>query len=96
MLYGIRNITRALWQYMTKKLEQSGLKQSNFNPCHFVGEKITCILYVNNLIFWDWNEDDIHNLAMHLRELGFDLEQEDDAAKFLEVDLEQERDTVLI
>ena len=58
---------------MTKKLEQSGLKQSNFDPCLFDSDKSTCIIYVDNIIFWGSNEDGIRNLAMHLRELGDDL-----------------------
>ena len=56
---------------------------------HFFGEKVTCIVYVDDLIFWDINSYDIHNLVMHLQELGVDLEQEGDAAGFLIVTLGQ-------
>ena len=75
------------------KLEHSGLKQSKFDPCLFVGEKVTCIVYVDNLIFWARNEDNIHNLEMHLQELGVDLGQENDAAGLLWVTLERESNT---
>ena len=50
-LYGLRQSPRAFWQYMTKKLEQSGLKQSEFDPCLFIGDKVTCIVYVDDLLF---------------------------------------------
>ena len=43
------------------------MKQSKFDPRIFVGEKVTCIVYVDDIIFWARNQDDIHNLAMHLR-----------------------------
>ena len=72
---------------MTKKLEQSCLKQSEFDPCLFIGDIVTCIVYVDNLLFWARDKNDIHDLAMNLRELGVDLEQEDDAAGFLGVTL---------
>ena len=60
---------------MTKKLDQRVLKQSKLDPCLIFGEKVTCIVYVDNLIFWDRNQDDIHNLAMHFQEWGVDLKQ---------------------
>ena len=46
-------------------------------------------MYVNALIFWAKDEKDMHDLAIKLREAGVDLEQEDDAAGFLGVTLEQ-------
>ena len=51
--------------------------------------KFMCIVYVYDLIFWARNEDDIHDLTMKLRELGADLEQDDDASGFLRVNLER-------
>ena len=44
---------------------------------------------MNALIFWAKDEKDMHDLAIKLREAGVDLEQEDDAAGFLGVTLEQ-------
>ena len=48
---------------------------SNFDPCLFVGEKVTCIVHVDDIIFWDRDKDNIHNLEMYLRDLGVDLDQ---------------------
>ena len=72
------------------------MKQSKFDPSLFVVEKVTCIVYIDEIIFLDRNEDDIHNLEMHLRELGVYLEQEYDTAGLLGVTLEQESNTVLL
>ena len=55
---------------MTKKLEHSGMNQSKFDPCLFFSEKVTFIVYVDDLIFGANNKDYIHNLAIYLRELG--------------------------
>ena len=71
-----------------RKIEESGLKQSEFDPCIFIVDKGTCVMYVDDLIFWAKEEDDIHDLAMKLRELGVDLEQYDDATGFPWVTLE--------
>ena len=72
------------------------MRQSKLDPCLFLGEKVTCILYVDVILFWTRNKDNIHNLEIHLQELGVDLEQEDDAAGFLGVNLGRESDTGLI
>ena len=72
------------------------MKQSKLDPLPFFGEKVTCIVYVENIIFWDRNKDYIHNLAMYSRELGVDLEQEDDAPGFLGLSFEWESNTGLL
>ena len=42
------------------------------------------------------DESDIHDLAMKLLDLGVDIEQEQDAAGFLGVDLECDEETGII
>ncbi len=69
--------------------------QSKLDTCLFVGEKVICISYVDDLIFWARNEKDIHHIAMKLREVGVDLEQETDAAGFLGIRMERDPDTGL-
>ncbi len=73
-LYGLRQSPRAFWKYLTEKMKACDMHQSKFYPCLFVGEKVMCIVYVDDLIFWARDEDDIHDLAMQLRDLGVDLE----------------------
>ena len=48
-LYGLRQSPRAFWKYITQKLETCGLEQSKFDPCLFVGEKVICVVYVDDL-----------------------------------------------
>ena len=74
-------------------MELCGMEQSKFDPCLFVGDRVICICYVDDLLFWSRDEKYITELAMQLRELGVDLEQEDDAAGFLGVRLERNEDT---
>ena len=74
-LYGLCQSPHAFWKNLKKNLEKSCLKQSEFDPCLFFGEKVTCIVRVDDLILWARNEDEIHGLAMHLQELNVDLYQ---------------------
>ena len=62
----------------------------------FVGEKFTCIVYVDDPIFLASNKYSIHNLENYFRDVGVDLEQEDDTAGFLGVTLEREIKTGMI
>jgi hypothetical protein len=62
----------------------------------FVGTKVICVVYVENLIFWSKVTLLINDSAMQLRELGVDLKQEDDAVGFLGVTLEQDPETSLL
>jgi hypothetical protein len=73
-----------------------GMVQSKLDPCLFVGEKVICISYVDDLIFWACDKRDIHHIAMKLREVGVDLEQETDAAGFLGIWMEHDSDTGLL
>jgi len=53
-------------------------------------------LHVDDLLFWARDEKDSYNLAMKLREVGVDLEQEADAAGFVGVRLERDSDIGLL
>ena len=51
-LYGLHQLSRAFWKYMVEKMSKCGVPQSNLDPCLFVGKKVICICYVDNLLFW--------------------------------------------
>jgi hypothetical protein len=87
-LYGLQESPQAFWKYITKKLETYRLEQSILILVFFVGTKVICVVYVDDLIFWSKDTLAINDSAMQLRELGVDLEQEDDTAGFLGVMLE--------
>ncbi len=95
-LYGLRQSPRVFWKFITEKLETCGLEQSKFDPCLFVGKKVICVVYIDDLIFWSKDTLAINDSAMQLHELGVDLKQEDDATGFLGVRLEQNPETSLL
>eukprot|EP00804_Cyclotella_cryptica_P007787 CCRYP_001378-RD/>CCRYP_001378-RD protein AED:0.47 eAED:0.48 QI:0/-1/0/1/-1/1/1/0/137 len=84
-LYGLRQSPRAFWLYPTKKMNLCGMEQSTLDPCLFIGEKVICICYVDDLIFWAMDEADIDTLVNQLIAAGVSLEQKSDAAGFLGV-----------
>ena len=50
-LYGLRTSPRAFWQYLVEKMEIYGMKQSQFDPCFFVGKNVLVISYVDDILF---------------------------------------------
>ncbi len=82
-LYGLCQSPCAFWKYLVEKMAICGMVQSKLDSCLFVGEKVICISYVDDLVFWACDERNIHHIAMKLREVRVDLEQETDAAGFL-------------
>jgi hypothetical protein len=95
-LYGICQSPRAIWKYITVKLKACDLKQLKFDTCLFIGPDVICVVYVDDLIFWSKDVPQINQVAMELRELGVDLEQEDNAGGFLGVTLDRDASTGLI
>ena len=86
-LYGLRQSPRNFFLYLSDKMKECGLKQSNHDPCLFIGSKVIAVAYVDDLLFWAKDDDDITDLMIQLREKGLDLEKEDDCAGFLGVDV---------
>jgi hypothetical protein len=95
-LYGLRQSPRAFWKYITVKLEACGLEQLKFDPCLFIGPDVICVVYVDDLIFWSKDVPQINQVAMKLRVLCVDLEQEDNVAGFLGVTLDRDASTGLL
>jgi hypothetical protein len=95
-LYGLRQSPRAFWLYLTEKMEACGMEQSTLDPCLFIGKKVMCICYVDDLIFWALDEADIDELGDQLISVGVALEQESDAAGFLGVRMEVDQTTGLM
>ncbi len=86
-LYGLCQSHCAFWKYLTKKLGICGLPQAPFDPCLFIGEKIISNCYIDDLFICSRNEKDIFlNAQLHFEQV--DMEQEDDAARFLVVHIE--------
>ena len=49
-LYGLRQIPRAFWKYMTYKIELCGMLQTNMDPCLFIDDKFMAVIYVDDFV----------------------------------------------
>ena len=92
-LYGLKQSPRAFWKYLVGKLTDVGMEQSEFDPCLFIGERVICVFYVDDVLMWSKDETYIYELSEKLRALGVELEEEGDAAGFLGVQLKRAPDT---
>jgi hypothetical protein len=70
-------------------MAESSMPQSNLDPCLFVGDKVIAVSFADDILFWAKGENDIHALALKLREVSLDHKQEEDSAQFLGVRIEK-------
>ena len=57
--------------------------QYNLDPCIFIIDKVICIVYVYDLIFWAKDKSDMPGLATKPHDIGIDIKQEGDVAGFM-------------
>jgi hypothetical protein len=76
------------------QLEQVSLKQSEADPCLFMSEKVVCLVYIDNTLFYAQNQEDIDDIITNLK-TEMELEEEDDTAGFLRVHINQREDRTI-
>jgi hypothetical protein len=86
-LYGLRQSPRAFWQFLTKAMTNVGMTVSKSDPCLFVSDRVVAVAFVDDILFWSRDEAYITDLGARLRREGLLLEEEDDAAGYLGVDM---------
>ena len=88
-VYGIKQAPRNFFKYLRKHLQKQGLKQSEFDPCLFVGPKVTAIVYVDDILFFAANDDDINAVILALQKQDIQIRREGSAEGFLGVAVER-------
>ena len=53
--------------YLSERLQKQGFRQSNFDPCLFIDQKVIVITYVNYLLLYAFNDSDIDDLIAQLK-----------------------------
>ena len=90
-LYGLRQSPRNFFNHLKTKLESIGfVSQTDIDPCLFVSDKVICLSYVDDTLWFSPRQEYIDEAMNQLREVGMDLEKEDDVAGFLGVHLERQ------
>ena len=72
---------------MFDKLEFCGLKQSKLDPCLFIGDTVIAVMYVECILMWSTEDQNMINLTNLLNTEGVDPEEENYATGFLGVEL---------
>jgi hypothetical protein len=78
--------------HLKDKLEGVGFKQSTSDQCLFISEKVICLVYVDNTLFFAQNDEDINEAIKGLMNAGMELEVEDNVASFLGVHINRQKD----
>ncbi|KAL3782482.1 hypothetical protein ACHAWO_005229 [Cyclotella atomus] len=87
-VYGIKQAPRNFFNYLRDHFETLGLRQSDHDPCLFVGEKVTAIVYVDDILFFARDDSDIDNVISALQKNHVQIRREGTAEGFLGVALE--------
>jgi len=84
-LYGLWQSPRNFFDHLRENLIKVGFTQSDVDPCLFISEKVKCLVYVDDNLFFSPNESDFDVVLEKMRKLKKELNVEDDVAGFLGV-----------
>ena len=89
-LYGLRQSPRNFFRFVKSKLEGAGFQSNDdVDPCLFISDKVICLVYVDDTLFYSPKEEYIDEAIAKLSESELDLEVEDSVAGFLGVHIER-------
>jgi hypothetical protein len=92
-LYGLRQSPRNFFQHLKSKLESIGFEANiDIDPCLFISEKVICLVYVDDTLFFSPRDDFIDEVIGQLSKCELDLEVEDSVAGFLGVHIDRNTD----
>ena len=72
------------------------MNHTQLYPRLFVGERLICICYWDDLILWSLNESEINDISIIIISAGVNLEEEFNAAGFLSVRIDRDGDTGML
>ena len=89
-LYGLKQSPRNFFQHLKGKLENIGFESAEaVDPCLFISDKVICLVYVDDTLFYSPRQEYIDEVIQQLQEQGMDLEVEGSVAGFLGVHIER-------
>ena len=91
-LYGLRQSPRNFFEHLKERLESIGFEQSKCDPCLFLKGEITCLVYVDDCLFFGRSRNVLDKAIADLKDAEMDLNIEDDVAGFLGVLLHKNED----
>jgi hypothetical protein len=95
-LYGLRQSPRNWFPHLKVKFAQVGFKQIEYDACLFVSDRVICIVYVDDTLFFSPRQEYIDEMIVKLEASGLSMEAEDDVAGFLGVLIERRGDGTIL
>jgi Reverse transcriptase (RNA-dependent DNA polymerase) len=94
-LYGLKQSPRNFFLHLKAQLEGVGFtSNNNVDPCLFVSDKVICLIYVDDTLFFLPRKENIDQVIQKLKvDRQMDLEIESDVSGFLGVHVERDRTT---
>jgi hypothetical protein len=88
-LYGLHQSPRNFFQHLKSKLESIGFEANDYgDPCLFLSDKVICLVYVDDTLFFSPKEEFIKDVIKQLLKADLDLEVKDSVAGFLGVHID--------
>ena len=85
-LYGLVQAPKLFYEHLKKNLLSRGFRPSPFDPCLFLNDKVICLVYVDDCLFFSPHQDNINKVITSLQtDLKLTVEG-DDVTKFLGID----------
>jgi hypothetical protein len=92
-LYGLKPSHQFFFEYISKRLINSGLTPSKFDPCLFMSTSLIVIVYINNILIYGQHDEEITKLIKQLQKEEVVHHHEGTAKGCLGVDIQQRQPT---
>jgi len=88
-VYGLKQLLWNFFQFLKGKLEGIGFEAyTDVDPCLFISDKVICLVYVNDTLFYSPRPEYIDEVIQKLCNADMELEVEGSVAGFLGVHIE--------
>jgi hypothetical protein len=89
MLYGLWQAPQYFFEYFTECLVQQRLTASKYDPCLFFGPNFIIIIYVDDIIIYDNDDDVINGFIMKMHSEDVALNKEGTAEGYLGINIQR-------
>jgi hypothetical protein len=84
-VYGIKQAPHNFFNFLVDQFKLEGLRQSDNDPCLFIGKKVTAIVYVDDILFFSKDDSEIDKIIGNLVSRNVQIRREGSAEGFLGV-----------
>ena len=93
-VYGIKQAPRNFFHFLTDEFHKLNMKPSEHDPCLFVGDTVTAIVYVDDILLFSKDDKEITRVISALQAQGVQIRREGSAEGFLGVAVDRVSDGI--